>query len=151
MVYEYKVKDLFKTPAQIAGEECERLENTPDGLTPKSLVDASRPKDAPLHNEFEWRDDVAAEMYREQQARHIICNLRIVPVESREESVTRAFVNVRSEQKPGTYHNLPTVMQNDTMREKLFESAKREMARFVQKYETLKEIETVINEMKQFI
>lgn len=52
MVYEWKITGICKVDANIAGAVCEELKNTV-GLTRENLVNASRPEDAPLHDEFE--------------------------------------------------------------------------------------------------
>ena len=147
MVYQYKINGIYKTPAQVAGEVCAQLENSPTGLTPKSLLDASRDKNAPLHDEFEWNDTIAAERYREKQAGDIIRNICIVRAESFEQEPTRAFVNIRSTEKPGVFHNITAVMDDSVMREKLMSSAKREMQSFIAKYKTLEALSGVIAEM----
>ena len=60
--YSYRVPGLQKAPAEVTGRVFEALANSESGLSPRTLVDASRDVNAPLHNEFEWRDDVAAEV-----------------------------------------------------------------------------------------
>ena len=53
--------------------ELERIAGQDDGsLTASSVLDASRPKDAPLHQVFEWDNKKAAENYRLQQANTVI-------------------------------------------------------------------------------
>ena len=59
-MYEYRVKGLVKAPAQVAGEIMEQLEQSEQGLSPASLLDASRDESAPLHGEFECRTGVPA-------------------------------------------------------------------------------------------
>jgi hypothetical protein len=44
----------------------------------KRIVDAARPSRSPLHRGFEWDDSVAAETYREEQARLMGRSFRIV-------------------------------------------------------------------------
>lgn len=41
-------------------------------LTPQLVVDEARPKDAPLHDRFEWDNKVAGEAYRRVQAQQLI-------------------------------------------------------------------------------
>ena len=148
MVYQYRVKGLHKTPAQVAGEICEKLEQSEDGLTPRTLLDASRDVNAPLQDEFEWNDSEAAERYREQQAGAIIRNLYVITAEHSTTENTRAFVNVHHEPKQGNFHNIRVVMDNEAMREKLFASAKRDMQSFIAKYKTLEVLSGVIAEMR---
>lgn len=149
--YQYKVQGLHKAPAQVAGEVCASLENSADGLSPKTLLDASRAKDAPLHDEFEWDDSKAAECYREGQAGDLIRNLRIVSVEEEEETSARAFVNVQSASKPGSYHSLVTVLEDSEMKDKMFEIAKREMKSFIAKFQSLQQLSGVLVEMRKVI
>lgn len=66
----------LRSDAQVVGEVCYELEKQ-GRLTPKDLVAASRPKNAPLHNEFEWNDTAAAAKYREVQAGYIIRSVAI--------------------------------------------------------------------------
>ena len=70
----------MKVSAEVAAPVLEGLANE-NRLTAANLVDVSRPEDAPLHPEFEWRDDVAAERWREEQARQIIRCIRVVSEE----------------------------------------------------------------------
>ena len=152
MVYQYKVNGIHKAPAQVAGEVCAALENSSVGLSPKTLLDASRDLNAPLHNEFEWDDSVAAEHYRESQAGAIIRNIYVVKAESNEESPKlRAFVNAKSNTRPGTYHNVHAALEDEDMKAQLLESAKRECNSFVFKYNTLVEMSDVIAEMRKVI
>lgn len=68
-----------KLPAQVAGDTLEALQQENGGrLTPRVVVDAARPIEAPLHPVFEWDDPKAAELYREDQARHVLSAIRIV-------------------------------------------------------------------------
>lgn len=50
-----------------------------DGLLkPDAVVAAAEPKTSPLHPAFEWRNGVAANRYREWQARALIRSVRVV-------------------------------------------------------------------------
>lgn len=46
-------------------------------LTPEIVLDEARDPEHPLHNRFEWRDDVAAEKWRREQARELIVSLKV--------------------------------------------------------------------------
>ena len=70
-------------------------------LTPMNVVDASRAEDAPLSRRFEWRDDVAAEKYRRDQAAELIRSVKITFASDAETTTdVRAFVAVRGEDSP---------------------------------------------------
>ena len=49
-----------KTDASVVAKVTTELE-AKNMLTAHNLVDVSRPEDAPLHGEFEWNDEIAAE------------------------------------------------------------------------------------------
>ena len=140
MVYKWNVK--MKEDAQAVGEFCEELKNTV-GLSPQTLLDASRSEDALLHDEFEWDDEAAAEKYRLEQARGIIVNLKVVPTEKAEP--TRAFVVIdHSYGKSSGYESVVDVMSDDEKRARLLASAKQELTWFREKYRTLTELAGVM-------
>lgn len=141
MIYRVKSGARLPVSAQIAGEECERLESN-GMLTPKNLVDASRPDDAPLHKCFEWNDGIAAERWRETQAAYII---RSVEVKVEEHSdPTRAFVATITD-NTREYKSIGYVMRSRDSREVLLESAKREALAFKRKYKNLYELAAIID------
>ena len=137
MVYEWKIKGLFKTDANTAGAVCEELTNT-IGLTNKNLVEVSRAEDAPLHNEFEWRDDVAAERYRETQAAKIISSLTIRIEEVNHEPV-RAWFPIAEK----TYEDVRTIITSPMKTNALLDTALKELKAFQFKYSMLQELSAV--------
>ena len=146
--YQYRVKGLYKAPAQVAGEVCEQLAKSETGLTPKALVDASRPKNAPLHGEFDWNDRSAAEKYREVQASGIIRNVILVDVsEEKERVIERSFVSA-----PGgnnVYVPLRDALNNETWKNHLLEQAHGEMKAFIAKYGRLTKLAGVTDAMQK--
>lgn len=136
MVYKYKMPGLYNVPAQVAGEELNRIYEERGKLDAADVVDESRPVDAALHPEFEWDDPKAAELYRQQQARNLInCIVTVVDTPKNKQVETRAFVHVEQ-----SYHPLNVVV-SDT--EKLYQlklSAFREMKAFRKKYQNVAEL-----------
>lgn len=137
MVYQWKKASYIKADANVAGQMCEQLEQTV-GLTAKSLLDANRPKEAPLHGEFEWDDSKAAEQYREQQARHIINCLCVKPERSDQEPV-RAFFTISQP----SYENISVILQSAEKHSSLLDLALKELNAFKAKYNTLTQLEPV--------
>lgn len=137
MVYQWKKASYIKADANVAGQMCEQLEQTV-GLTAKSLLDANRPKEAPLHGEFEWDDSKAAEQYREQQARHIINCLCVKPERSDQEPV-RAFFTISQP----SYENISVILQSAEKHSSLLDLALKELNAFKAKYNTLAQLEPV--------
>ena len=137
--YSWKGASRIKADAQKAGELCEQLENTV-GLTAKNLLNASRNPDDVLHNEFEWDDEIAAENYRESQARHIINSLIIMPSEDIEDISTpaRAFHCIK-EDCTKTYKSLQTIIKRPDLAEQLLQQACKDLESFETKYKSLKD------------
>lgn len=120
----------------IAGRVCAELAEQ-GKLTPEELVNASRDAKSPLHGMFEWDDTVAAEKYREVQARKIIRSIEVVLEDS--PIPQRAFQTV----EPKVYQTIERVMDSGQMREILIKNAMRELEAFRRKYARLTELAKV--------
>ena len=103
-----------------------------------------------MHNEFEWRDDVAAEKYRLTQAQGIIQNLRVVAVQADgSEAMDRAYVV-----RPGgesRYVALQSALSREDWRDHLLEEARRDCRNFIGKYRRLKALAGITDAMEQFL
>ena len=132
MTYQWKIPGLYGVDAQTAGEEMERIHRKHGQLSPADIVDESRPKSAPLHDIFEWRDQEAAEKYRQVQARELV--RAIVVVDSKEglQEPVRAFVHVQQGYQP-----MKMVIKHPDQMEELKAAALRDLKAFQQKYQTL--------------
>lgn len=140
MVYKWDKGSRFSVSAQVAGEVCEELEKKGE-LTAKNLVDVSRPEDAPLHKCFNWNDEEAAELYREEQGRRLIRCLITVP----ENNVvsTRAYFNiVRNESE---YHSINVILENQDKYESMMAMALKELQAFEKKYAVLEKLKPVFD------
>lgn len=140
MIYKFKSGTRLNVSAQAAGELCAELESQ-GRLTPREVVDASRPEDAPLHAAFEWDDAVAAERYRETQASYIIRSIEVVLEGS--SKPTRKFVSLAVSDGGREYREINRVLSIRSERELLLEQAKRELMAFKSKYAVLEELADV--------
>lgn len=146
MVYEWKIPSLFGVDANKAGAELERIYEESGSLEPSQVVEASRPKKAPLHGCFEWDDEVAAEKYRESQARHIIRNITVVDETDEEQEPIRAFVSVQD-----TYRPLCVVLESRDMTAELMASAMRDLRTFEMKYRQLQQLQPVFTAITEVV
>ena len=80
-----------KIPKEVRQQVLADLNKKYGGVQPSRLVDVSRPKNAPLHDAFEWDDKKAAEEHRLSQARRII---RITTIKKADGNGEQRFVNV---------------------------------------------------------
>jgi len=139
MVYKFKTGSRLKADAQKAGEQCAALE-AEGRLTAAELVEENRPKDAPLHGSFEWRDKVAGQLWREHQARHIINSLEVVMEEGGAEPV-RAYFNI-TVRDPNYYH-VQTILREQSMTDAMLLTALRELKALERKYAQLEALADV--------
>jgi hypothetical protein len=120
MIYEYRsgAPVAYHVPAQVVGEQVEILAKRNGVCHPGALVDEARAIDSPLHPIFEWDDIVAAEGYREDQARHLIAS--IVVVKEEEDTRPPAFVHTTIEHRRG-YATAARVLSDEELRGQLLE------------------------------
>ncbi len=90
---------VHKISADVAGHALKEIRANTGNLTAQSVVDNSRPEDAPLHPSFEWDDWEAAEAYRRHQARSLI---RALVVVAPDKTTAREYTGVTTEVKGPT-------------------------------------------------
>lgn len=79
-VWRGKGPRAFNAPMapEVVGEEIRRIDREIGPVTPRVLLEESRPATAPLHEIFEWNDKRAAEKWRGYQAQEAIMCLQVV-------------------------------------------------------------------------
>lgn len=153
--------------AQEAGERIDRLIQENGGrVTPRQVVDASRPDGEVLHPCFEWDDSKAAEKYRDVQARRVLGNIAIVSVEQvvihqdivvAEDSAdevpdikkpVRAFTNVRPEKDDGrAYMGTIEVFRDEGLKAQALMAVKTDIERYVAKYAGLEGLADILSQI----
>lgn len=137
MVFSYKKGAVMKAPAQIAGEVCLQLEQS-GGLTPERLLESSRSVNAPLHDEFEWNDSLAAEKWRTEQAADIIRHI-VVEIDGQSEpQEIRAFFNLSRHEHE--YISINIIQESEDQYNRLKEIAVMEFKALKKKYEMILEL-----------
>lgn len=119
-------------------------------LSPAELVEVSRPKDAPLHQDFfDLNDKQAAQKYREYRATVMIASIVVTQDKEEEAKPVRAFFNIER----GTHEYIPTeiIMSDDAKKERLLDIAKRELVSFRSKYISLTELAGVMNAIDELM
>lgn len=132
----------FKTDATVAKGVMDQLASE-GRLTPAELVEVSRPEDAPLHNEFEWNDSIAARKWREQTGRVMIASIQVVADAEEDQKPVRAYFNI--EKTSAEYIPTEIIFSDEAKKNRLLEIAKRELRSFKVKYITLTELAGVMN------
>lgn len=135
----------FKARPEVAKQVMDEL--AAEGrLSPAELVEVSRPKDAPLHQDFfSLSDREAAQKFREYRARVMIGSIVITQDTDEKEVPVRAYFNIEY----GKQEYLPTaiIMSDEAKAARLLEIAKKEMISFKAKYAALTELAGVMRAM----
>ena len=113
-----------------------------DSATPAQILDKARDKNSELHKCFDWNDAEAAEKWRLQQARLIVCNLVYKETSSESPPPVRLFFKTDGE---SGYKPTSLIMQNKDEYQKLLSRALAELNSFKTKYKTLSELDGVFD------
>lgn len=135
---------------QDAETEMKRIERKYGKLTPRILLDSSRPKKALFHSCFEWRDGVAAEKYRLQQARILINNIEVTIVRQGNEKIKIPFYEVVKDDKgKNKYADVTSIIANPDNLAYIKVKAKRDLEYWKAKYEVYKELSSAIHQVDE--
>lgn len=150
IAYEWKLPSLYKG---VSAEKCAK--EIGEVTTPKQVVDIARDESTELHKCFEWDDDIAAEKYREVQAKDVLRSLIIKHVEApknegEEEQVTQ-FRVFESAPEKNVYKSTALIVHNPDEHAKLIAQARRELEAFKKRYENIVELAKVIAAIEEFI
>jgi hypothetical protein len=112
------------------------------GLTPQKLVELARDENHVLHRYFEWHDGVAAEKYRQTQARQLIQSIKVRIVTAPEKvMLVRAILSIPADARAGDLkprYALASDIANDPeAQERIKEQAIIELSRLRRKYDAL--------------
>lgn len=114
------------------------------GVTPEMVVKASKAKNSPLHDYFEWNDGKAAQGYRLWQARMM---MRDMTVEI-EDVKTREFQNIIVEiddSKTRKYYHLDQILSDDDLKKRVLAQVTRQLRFMIQRYNDHKEVYRLVN------
>lgn len=132
--------ELFKADATTVANE---IKSIGDEITPKQIVDYARNENSELHKCFTWDDTKAAEKWRLQEARQVVCQLQLVTVGNDEkEEPTPLRVFYKTDNSEG-YKPTQLIVQNMDEYGKLLAKAKEELQTFKAKYKAISELEKV--------
>lgn len=108
-----------------------------DGCTAEQLVFKARPKRSPIHRYFEWDDTIAANAYREKQARDYLGAIEIVYVRNETPEHTRAYHNVvvgRNGESERAYVPARVVWKQEELAYQVVSKARRELESWTDRY-----------------
>jgi hypothetical protein len=117
-------------------------------LKPRSVVEAARDENSPLHHFFEWDDGAAAEAFRLVQAEGLIRRVKIAIVREGRGgrdlslSVTREYQSRPSMRSIG-YESVQDIMSDPDKKQEMLDQAFRELTAFEKRYRDLEELSSL--------
>lgn len=113
----------FGVPAQVVGEELERLEIKPgDFHRTHDVLDEARDPDNPLHGCFTWDDEKAAEMRRLDECRAMIRSIAYVVVRDGRRVKQPVYCHLTDDEGP-KYVKADRVATEEEVRRKAMDEA----------------------------
>lgn len=132
-------ESLHKADAQLVAEE---IASIGESATPAQIVDKARDGSTELHKCFEWCDDVAAEKYRLQQARQVVCHLVIRETIRKDRPPIRFMLQAKN---GDGYEPTKIIYKDPGKYQALLESVLRELVAIRNKHSNLSELEEVFS------
>ena len=145
--YRFKPGTRIKSPVESVVTEIERA--TVDGrVEMQALVDNAKPKDAPLHREFDWHNATAANKWRLEQARKIVQSVEYVPKDSppvrNYHSIETVTIEPGEEPKiVRAFRSIDDIMECPESRADILLQAIRDVQSLRKKYGALQELSKV--------
>jgi hypothetical protein len=140
--YQFTAGSRLTGDPQIVGEFLRQLWVAHDHqLTVPIIIDAGQPKRSPIHSYFEWNDARAANLHREEQARHLIRSIDVVVKtddDGRPTETIRAFVHVveeRNDVVESVYVMTDYAQARPVLYQQVLAQALRDLEAFQRKYE----------------
>lgn len=148
MVYKYR-SFRFPVPAQVVGEELEKIEAKEGELTKENVLKAARAKSSKIHKCFEWDNEKAAEKFRLHQANLLIDSVVVIYDEAPDTEV-RAFVNI-GDNAQGRFISVRSALENAESKDIVLARAIAELQAFKRKYENLSELSKVFSVIAELV
>lgn len=138
--------------AQVFGDVVEQIAGELDCAKPSDIVEAARDRKSPIHKLFNWDNDDAAELYRQQQARHFVGALQIVRVEfSKGQHISsRAFFHVRTEARGG-YMGQDRILGDADLTKQVLEDARKELENYLRKFGAVMALGTLVPRLQAIV
>lgn len=128
-------------------EHLQEIYDQHDRLTPELVVEASRPKDHPLHGYvFDRAPKEAAEAWYRHRAHELIqrVNVTYKPTDEEDQHRVRAFLAVRKE-TGYSYEPVEKVAENPEMRELVLREMERDWRQLHTRYGHFSEFVTLVS------
>ena len=138
----------------------EALYERHDGrIGPRILLEEARSPASPFHDDFEWDDEKASELYRLAQAAQLIRRWMGVVISVDRQSRTVKITTERAVQSPqskrgkgeDSYRSISDIMRDPELREDMLRTVLRELLAYRRRYAKLNELAGVWGALDELI
>ena len=149
MAITWKRGAQFKVDAEVAHQQIDRIYQKKGSVVASDVVKLAKGVRNPLHPEFEWDDEVAANEHRLETARSLLRSFHVVRDEVKSDRPQRVF-EIVTEKAEGekkarkVYKTTEDVMADPDMRSELLFRALRELRTIQQRFRDLQELAVVM-------
>ena len=122
--------------------------NNLDEFNTQEMVDFARNNpSSELYKLFEWNDTIAAEAYRNEQAKSILRFLKITVIndETQEKDKTLVRYFVSTGKRDGSYKKTEVVFKNASDADRILENMRRDAEMFINRYKIYASLSPQLN------
>jgi hypothetical protein len=129
--------------------ELEAIRTKHGKLTPTLVLDEARDPSHPLHDRFEWDDEVAGEAWRLEQARVLIVKVRyrFEDEKGKKQNVRRFYALRASDADEYDYEDIESIMADAFRRKLLLNEMQRRIDELVRQYGQLQEFWALVRKI----
>lgn len=144
-IYKWRPGATFKVEAQVAGEYLEDLrEDSGGALTTTAVYEAAMDPDSPLHEEFEWDVEKAAQAHWRDRAGNLIRHLAVVRVKNQKASSgIPAFMSVNVTSGQRGYVNAEQVYSSADYHHQVVDQVLKQLKGLQERYGKLEELDEI--------
>jgi hypothetical protein len=159
MTVQWKSGTNWRVAADTAHQEIEKIRKKNHGnVTAGDVVAAAKSARSPLHPEFEWNDEAAANEHRLYTARTMLRSFVVVRDDIKTDRPQRVYEVVRDvvKSEPGTrtkhvYKTVDDIMKDSDYRAELLGRALRELISIRSRYRDLQELAVVLRAIDEVV
>jgi hypothetical protein len=136
----WKKGTRYKVKAKVAYDEFKKYD-----FEPEAILDSAKSRQSPIHDLFEWDDTHAARLYRLQQVRKALVNVRVVFVGDPNPKPRRAILRIAHARdvEGSNYADAVTALSDEESRRFILNRALEEAQEWEERYNELVELKGV--------
>lgn len=133
----------FKGDVQKCADEIMQICDDLQSATPQAILEKAKDSNTELHKCFTWDDTKAAEKWRLQEARILVCNIKIVDEKSEKEPVQTSIRFFYKTDNDSGYKPTQLILRREDEYKKLLERCSNELRAIKNKFQNLSEFDQI--------